>query len=55
MERTGFGVEQMNVDLYSKKILIKKNCFELLPNWLRFMKGVVDCEDISLNVSRENF
>lgn len=45
----------MNIDLYSKKILIKHKCTELLPGWMRFMKGVVDCEDISLNVSRENY
>jgi len=41
--------------LYSKKVLIKKNCRELLPNYFRFIKGVVDCEDIPLNISRENY
>ena len=43
------------MDLYSKRVLIKKNCPDLLPNYLRFIKGVVDCEDIPLNISRENY
>jgi HSP90 family molecular chaperone len=41
--------------LYSRKILIKEGCAELTPNWLRFMKGVVDCEDLPLNISRETY
>ena len=48
-------MEDMEMHLYSKKVLIKKNCRELLPNYLRFVKGVVDCEDIPLNISRENY
>ena len=55
MERYGMGQEKGEVDLYSKKVLIKKNCRELLPNYLRFVKGVVDCEDIPLNISRESY
>lgn len=52
-ERMGFSQEKGEVSLYSKKVLIKKNCKDvLLPNFLRFMKGVVDCEDIPLNISR---
>ena len=43
------------LDLYSRKILITKNCKELLPNYLRFVTGVVDCEDLPLNISRENY
>lgn len=44
------------MSLYSKKVLIKKNCKDiLLPNFLRFVKGVVDCEDIPLNISRETY
>jgi molecular chaperone HtpG len=39
--------------LYSNKIFIQDDCKELLPEYLRFIKGVVDTEDLSLNVSRE--
>lgn len=41
--------------LYSRKVLIKERCSELVPNYLRFMKGVVDCEDLPLNISRETY
>lgn len=48
-------MEGNEVSLYSKKVLIKSNCKEILPHWMRFVKGVVDCEDLPLNVSRENY
>jgi TNF receptor-associated protein 1 len=41
--------------LYSRKILIKSDCRELLPPYMRFMKGIVDCEDLPLNISRETY
>ena len=47
--------ETQDVHLYSRKILIKEKCSELLPHYLRFIKGVVDCEDLPLNISRENY
>lgn len=40
--------------LYARKILIQEYCKELLPEYLRFMVGVVDSEDLPLNVSRES-
>lgn len=47
--------ESSEVHLYSRKILIKEKCNELLPQYLRFVKGVIDCEDLPLNISRENY
>lgn len=44
---------ESGVALYSKKVLIKNRADNILPKWLRFVKGVVDSEDIPLNLSRE--
>jgi len=41
------------VHLYVKRVLIQENCKELTPDYLRFLRGVVDCPDVSLNISRE--
>jgi len=41
------------VALYCRKILIKSTADEIVPKWMRFVKGVVDSEDIPLNLSRE--
>ncbi|UCM91502.1 molecular chaperone HtpG [Streptomyces marincola] len=41
------------VQLYVKRVLIMENCEALVPDYLRFVKGVVDAADLSLNVSRE--
>ncbi len=49
----GYIRQDPGVDLYSKKVLIQKACPELLPLYFRFIKGVVDSEDIPLNISRE--
>ncbi|MFL6332299.1 MAG: molecular chaperone HtpG [Pyrinomonadaceae bacterium] len=39
--------------LYARGVLIMEHCRELLPNYLRFIKGVVDLEDLPLNISRQ--
>ena len=52
-EMFGFGRVDANVALYCKRVLIDAKPEGLLPEWLRFLNGVVDSEDLPLNISRE--
>ena len=52
-EMFGFGRVDANVSLYCKRVLIDAKPEGLLPEWLRFLNGVVDSEDLPLNISRE--
>ncbi len=45
--------QKHGIQLYSKRVFIMENCKELMPQYLAFVKGVVDAPDLNLNVSRE--
>jgi molecular chaperone HtpG len=48
-----FGMKHRGVRLYVKRVLIMEECDELVPEWMRFVVGVIDSDDLPLNVSRE--
>src|SRR5690348_7752196 len=48
-----FQKERKGLRLYAKRVLIMEDCDKLTPSYLRFLRGIVDSEDLSLNVSRE--
>ena len=50
----GFGKVDGGIALYSRKVMIDPSPKDMLPEWMRFMKGVVDSADIPLNISRES-
>lgn len=54
MEIFGMGQMEPGVALYCKKVLIDPHPPKLLPEWMRFVRGVIDSEDLPLNISRES-
>jgi molecular chaperone HtpG len=53
LERFGFARLEHGVNLCAKRVLVQSDCRDLLPEYLRFLRGLVDSEDLPLNVSRE--
>lgn len=53
IEKFGFGRLEPGVNLYCKKVLIQPQAKDILPEWLRFVRGAVDSEELPLNISRE--
>ena len=53
LEAMGLVRTESEVHLYCRKVLIDSRAKGLLPEWLRFLRGVVDSEDLPLNISRE--
>lgn len=52
-EKYGFSRMERGVNLFCKKILIQEKSEAIVPEWLRFARGVIDSEELPLNISRE--
>jgi len=53
LEMTKDTTANSGISLYSRKVLIQHNTAGVVPKWMRFLRGVIDSEDIPLNISRE--
>lgn len=53
LEAMGFGRMESGVNLYCQRVLIEQHSKTILPEWLRFLHGVIDSEDLPLNISRQ--
>merc|ERR1719474_1778609 len=53
-EKFGAGRTKPGLNIYCRKVLVKRNAPEIVPDWLRFVKGSVDSENIPIHISREN-
>lgn len=53
IEQMGFGRLEHGMSLCAKRVLVQSDCRDLLPDYFRFIYGLVDSEDLPLNVSRE--
>ncbi len=53
LERLGFARLEHGLSLCARRVLVQAECRELVPEYLRFLRGLVDSEDLPLNVSRE--
>ena len=53
LEMLGLGRQEHGLSLCAKRVLVQSDCRDLVPEYLRFLYGIVDSEDLPLNVSRE--